>query len=92
MLDTIERKGAIFKQFDVTGRTPGRMVIMYTQEIATDEYQFEHAPSAYGFDYRHQAWVKDGKYISCGHGNKPACGCYGAIHAGEPIAADAEVE
>ena len=20
-----------------------------------------------GYDYEHQAWVKDGKYIACGH-------------------------
>lgn len=44
------------------------------------------------FDYKNQAWLMNGKYIPCGHPNRPACGCYGAIHAGEPIAADAEIE
>lgn len=45
-----------------------------------------------GYDYKNQAWVKDGLYQDCGH---PAsfgdrC-CFASIHAGEPIAADAEI-
>ena len=58
---------------------------------SADEYDFEHTPSLF-FDHPHQAWLKDGKYIPCGHSNRPACGCYGTIHAGETVAADAEVE
>lgn len=42
-----------------------------------------------GYDYRHHAWVLDGKYVECGHG-KP-CNCYGTIHHGEPVAKDADV-
>ena len=34
-----------------------------------------------GFDYKNQAWVKDGKYQSCGH--PQACRCFGKKHAGE---------
>jgi hypothetical protein len=32
-----------------------------------------------------QAWVKDGKYIRCGHPEAMACGCYGREHAGSPV-------
>ena len=38
-----------------------------------------------GYDYQNQAWVKDGVYQPCGHPDRPNCGCYGAIHAGQPI-------
>lgn len=44
---------------------------------------------ANGYDYRHQAWVVDGRYVECGHG-KP-CDCYGTKHHGEPIAKDADI-
>lgn len=43
----------------------------------------------YGYDYRNQAWVVDGKYVACGHG-KP-CDCFGKVHAGQPVADNAEV-
>jgi hypothetical protein len=42
-----------------------------------------------GYDYRHQAWVVNGKYQRCGHG-KP-CDCYGTRHHGEPAAKDADI-
>jgi hypothetical protein len=35
------------------------------------------------FDYTHQAWVVDGRYVTCGHPPTMACGCYGRAHAGE---------
>ncbi len=35
------------------------------------------------YDYINQAWVKDGRYIACGHTESMACGCYGRIHAGK---------
>lgn len=38
------------------------------------------------FDYKNQAWVRDGKYVRCGHPALMNCGCYGRLHAGEPIA------
>lgn len=38
-----------------------------------------------GFDYQHQAWVKDGLYIRCGHPESMPCGCYGRSHEGEGI-------
>jgi hypothetical protein len=42
----------------------------------------------HGFDYVKQAWVKDGKYLRCGHpdstdGRPIKCGCYGRAHEGE---------
>jgi len=33
------------------------------------------------YDYRHQAWVVDGRYVPCGHVGE--CRCYGTAHAGE---------
>jgi hypothetical protein len=37
-----------------------------------------------GFDYTRQAWVKDGRYLRCGHPEPMNCGCYGREHEGEP--------
>jgi hypothetical protein len=37
----------------------------------------------HGFDYDHQAWVKNGKYVRCGHPRDMKCGCYGTVHEGE---------
>lgn len=36
------------------------------------------------FDYTHQAWVKHGRYVRCGHYTTP-CTCYGRIHEGERV-------
>ncbi len=38
-----------------------------------------------GFDYTRQAWVKDGKYVRCGHPESMACGCFGRLFAGELV-------
>lgn len=35
------------------------------------------------FDYVHQAWTIDGKYVRCGHPDTISCRCYGREHAGE---------
>ncbi len=34
------------------------------------------------FDYTNQAWVRDGKYIRCGHPETMNCKCYGKLHEG----------
>ena len=44
-----------------------------------------------GFDYENQAWVVDGRYVSCGHPETMDCGCFGRIHAGEAPAVNAEI-
>jgi hypothetical protein len=36
-----------------------------------------------GYDYDNQAWVKDGKYVRCGHPANMNCNCYGKTHEGE---------
>ena len=36
-----------------------------------------------GYDYEKQAWVKNGKYIRCGHPDHMRCNCYGKLHEGE---------
>jgi len=38
----------------------------------------------YSYDYEKQAWIINGKYVSCGHPDSMACKCYGKIHAGKP--------
>lgn len=43
-----------------------------------------------GYDYKNQAWVRNGRYYDCSHPEND-CGCYGRKHAGEPVAADAEI-
>jgi hypothetical protein len=35
------------------------------------------------YDYDVQAWVRDGKYLTCAHPGTN-CGCYARAHAGEP--------
>lgn len=37
----------------------------------------------YIFDYEHQAWIKDGVYVRCGHPESMNCHCYGKEHEGE---------
>jgi len=36
-----------------------------------------------GYDYERQAWVKNGRYVRCGHPASMDCGCYGREHEGE---------
>ena len=36
-----------------------------------------------GYSYMHQAWVKDGKYIKCGHPKEMDCNCYGRKNEGK---------
>ena len=36
-----------------------------------------------GYDYDHQAWVCDGRYVHCAHPESMRCGCYGRAHEGE---------
>lgn len=46
---------------------------------------------ANGYDYRNQAWVVDGRYVACSHPASMKCDCYGTMHAGELLAANADV-
>ena len=43
-----------------------------------------------GFDYNNQAWVKDGKYLRCGHPESMTCGCFGRTHEGKPVRVSVE--
>ena len=38
-----------------------------------------------GYDYDRQVWVKDGRYLRCGHQDEMDCGCYGKEHEGEEV-------
>lgn len=35
------------------------------------------------YDYKNQAWIRNGRYERCGHPESMDCGCYGRLHAGE---------
>jgi hypothetical protein len=35
------------------------------------------------YDYQNQAWVENGRYVTCSHPAAMDCGCYGRLHAGE---------
>jgi len=35
------------------------------------------------YDYEHQAWVRGGRYVRCGHPDSMRCSCYGKLHEGE---------
>jgi len=43
------------------------------------------------YDYENQAWVKYGLYVECGHSVDFPCKCYGRIHSGELVAANADL-
>jgi hypothetical protein len=36
-----------------------------------------------GYDYDHQAWTQEGRYVRCGHPETMDCRCYGKEHEGE---------
>ena len=42
-----------------------------------------HLDSGFCFDYKHQAWVENGRYVRCGHPESMDCRCYGKVHQGE---------
>ena len=43
-----------------------------------------------GYDYKNQAWVKDGQYIRCGHPETMDCGCFGKVNQGVQTGAGGE--
>jgi hypothetical protein len=45
-----------------------------------------------GFDYANQAWVRNGRYVRCGHPASMNCVCYGRLHQGELVAPGTEVQ
>ena len=38
----------------------------------------------YSYDYKNQVWIKNGKYVNCGHPENMNCNCFGRKHANEP--------
>lgn len=40
--------------------------------------------TGFGFDYFNQAWIKDMRYVRCGHRGE-SCDCFGRVHAGEIV-------
>lgn len=56
---------------------------------ATTRVRPLNGAAALAFDYRNQAWLKNGRYMRCGH-TEP-CGCYGRLHEGGTAALDVEL-
>lgn len=58
---------------------------MTTQKQFNDNARFDAriyvAEKISGFDYSNQAWVKNGRYVRCGH--KFACVCHGRLNEGQ---------
>ncbi len=52
---------------------------------------FEMRGPAIQFDYKNQAWVRDGKYARCGHPESMDCKCFGKVHEGEDVRPDANL-
>jgi hypothetical protein len=46
-------------------------------------YSPQEKLAEYCYDYRNQVWIKNGKYVRCGHPENMECFCYGREHAGE---------
>ena len=37
------------------------------------------------YDYKNQAWVMDGRYVSCNHPPEMNCKCFGRLHHFEKV-------
>ena len=65
-------------QYRVGSHIPGYgKVVIVVEDLIDEGY----------YDYERQAWVQDGRYVRCGHPEDMNCGCYGRLHAGEPVQA-----
>jgi hypothetical protein len=51
-----------------------------TARETEEELKQREIPPALWFDYPNQAWVRNGRYIRCGHPESMDCGCYGREH------------
>lgn len=66
-----------------TGVDPGSLNEPEPCAVCAGAGSLAPAEPALLFDYDKQAWIEDGKYVTCGHAD-PRCGCFGKVHAGEP--------
>lgn len=44
-----------------------------------------------GYDYINQAWVKNGRYVRCGHPETMNCRCFGRKFEGEETVVDTDL-
>jgi hypothetical protein len=73
----------------VVRKTNGRLALAYQGEtkMRTSKDEFDsNGQLITGFDYEYQAWVKDGRYIRCGHPQSMTCGCFGREFEGISVA------
>jgi hypothetical protein len=40
------------------------------------------------YDYVHQAWTENGRYVRCSHPVRMGCTCYGTLHQDEVAPAE----
>jgi len=53
--------------------------------MRTTQDQYKDGKIYNGYDYENQAWVKDGRYLRCGHPESMDCRCYGRVHESEKV-------
>lgn len=70
---------------------PAAMAIAEITKPGLSVAQRTAAIMANGYDYRNQAWVVDGKYVACAHPEWMKCNCFGTVHAGEALKANADL-
>jgi hypothetical protein len=72
----------------LTGRSSSPALI--SDATMLDELRVHDKPSPAlnpetitGFDYEHQAWVQNGRYVRCGHLDEYNCNCFGKVNQGK---------
>lgn len=61
------------------------------RDVLTAAKAGEFDEGATGYDYHNQAWVLNGRYESCAHPRAMRCQCFGRLHTGEALAANANL-
>ena len=51
--------------------------------MRTSQNEYQDNRLINGYDYENQAWVKNGRYVNCGHPADMDCDCYGRKHENE---------
>lgn len=80
---------AIEDELDRVSALPAQRFHNRNMQNARDGIGSAAGAFSIAFDYRHQAWLENGRYIACGH--CAPCDCYGRLHEGEPAAPDADI-
>jgi hypothetical protein len=94
--DAADARSSLAKQYRNLATVAEKLGAVHTSTSFTnlaaelDAISASTAAPVNGYDYKNQAWIRNGRYYDCNHPERN-CGCYGRKHAGEPAAADAEI-